>query len=349
MKIAAVGKAFPPHRYSQSEIRAVLEAVWHDRPEVVRRLATLHEHTTVAWRDLALPLDAYPGLRTFGAANDAYIRVATEIGALAVRDALHRAGLTPADVDMLLFASVTGVASPSIDARLVVPLGLRPDVRRMPLFGLGCVAGAAGLARAADFVRGAPRAVVVLLSVELCSLTFQPDDASLPHLISSGLFGDGAAAVVVGGADRELPGPQIVASRSVFYPDTEHVMGWKVSERGFEIVLSAAVPEIARTRLGPDADAFLASVGMTRADIDHWICHPGGPKVLRGMQESLGLDDDAVALAWDELANHGNLSSASVLMVLGRTLAERRPTPGTHGVLCAMGPGFCAEFVLIRF
>jgi len=223
---------------------------------------------------------------------------------------------------------------------------LRADLKRSPIFGLGCVAGAAGITRAADYVRAYPDQVAVLLAVELCSLTFQPNDLSAANLISAGLFGDGAAAVVVSGAQRALPGPQVLATRSVFYPATEEVMGWDISERGFQIVLSAQVPEVARNYLGRDVDAFLEGQGLTRADIDLWICHPGGPKVLLAVQEALGLTDAQVALAWRVLAEQGNLSSASVLMVLERTLATQ-PKAGTRAMLTAMGPGFCSELVLV--
>jgi alkylresorcinol/alkylpyrone synthase len=247
---------------------------------------------------------------------------------------------------------VTGVATPSIDARLMNRLGLPPRVKRMPIFGLGCVAGAAGIARAADYVKGFPDQVAVLLSVELCSLTLQPEDISIPNLIASGLFGDGAAAVVVTGTDRpagEASGPRIVATRSVFYHDSERVMGWDISETGFKIVLSGDVPAVAREKLRPDVDSFLADQGLTRADIASWVCHPGGPKVLEAMHESLELPPGALDVTWRSLREVGNLSSTSVLLVLEETLANHRPPPGSYGMLLAMGPGFCSELVLLQW
>jgi alkylresorcinol/alkylpyrone synthase len=219
----------------------------------------------------------------------------------------------------------------------------------MPIFGLGCVAGAAGISRAADYVRGFPDQVAVLLSVELCSLTLQPEDLSIPNLIASGLFGDGAAAVVVTGENRESAGPRVVATRSVFYPGTERVMGWDISETGFKIVLSGDVPVVAREKLRPDVDSFLADQGLTRADITSWVCHPGGPKVLEAMEESLELKRGELDVTWRSLREVGNLSSTSVLLVLEETLANHRPPPGSWGVLLAMGPGFCSELVLLRW
>src|SRR5262249_34477792 len=285
---------------------------------------------------------------SFGAANDAWIRCAVDLGEQALRDALDRAGLSPGDVHHLFFVSVTGIATPSIDARLVNRLRLRPDLKRTPIFGLGCVAGAAGLARAAATLRAFPDEVAVLLSVELCSLTLQRGDLSIPNLIASGLFGDGAAAVVLAGAGRGGSGPRVVATRSVFYPDTEGAMGWEIGSSGFRVVLSAEVPELA-LGIRKDVDAFLGDQGLSLADVSTFVCHPGGPRVLEAFERALGVPREALALTWRSLRDVGNLSSASVLFVLADTLAEREPPPGSHGLLLAMGPGFCSELVLLRW
>jgi alkylresorcinol/alkylpyrone synthase len=262
---------------------------------------------------------------------------------------LGRAGLSTDDVDAILFVTVTGVATPSIDARLMNRLALPSDVKRMPIFGLGCVAGAAGIARAADYVRAYPDQVALLLSVELCSLTLQREDLSIPNLIASGLFGDGAAAVLVVGDERQAAGPRIVASRSIFYRDSERVMGWDISEDGFRIVLSADVPQVVRDHLREDVDAFLAGHGLSRKEIASWVCHPGGPKVLEAMEETLELPEGALAVTWKSLREVGNLSSTSVLLVLADTLESHRPPPGSYGMLLAMGPGFCSELVLLQW
>ncbi|MDX1396849.1 MAG: 3-oxoacyl-[acyl-carrier-protein] synthase III C-terminal domain-containing protein [Gemmatimonadota bacterium] len=367
MQIVAVGQAFPEHHYDQDTLVAAFEEHWGGRLFNPDRLTRLHRNVRVGGRHLALPIESYPALRSFTEANDAYIRVGLDVGERAVRDALAIAGLAAEDVDHLFFVSVTGVATPSLDAGLANRLDFRPDLKRTPIFGLGCVAGAAGVARAADYLRAFPDQIAVLLSVELCSLTLQRGDLSIPNLIASGLFGDGAAAVVLLGADRDATrgrdtdgplvpdgpgrpaGPRVIATRSVFYPDTEHLMGWKIGSDGFRVVLSADVPVVIGERIRRDVDAFLAGHGLCRDDIAVWVSHPGGPRILEAMEEALELPDEALARTWRSLAEIGNLSSASVLMVLRETMRESAPEPGAHGLLLAMGPGFCSELVLLRW
>lgn len=353
MKIAAVGTALPPHFYDQATLLAALERRWQDRLFNLERLQRLHANVLVGGRHLALPIEEYDELTTWGKANDAWIRVAQEVGEAAIRQALDRAGLLPTDVSAFFFTTVTGVATPSIDARLINRLRMSPQIKRLPLFGLGCLAGAAGIARAADYVRAYPDQVALLLSVELCSLTLQGEDLSIPNLIASGLFGDGAAAVLIAGSERRdlagPAGPEIVATRSIFYPDSERVMGWDISETGFKIVLSADVPKMVEEHMKEDVDSFLGDHGLSRADISSWVCHPGGPKVLETMQEALQLPPGALDVTWRSLREVGNLSSTSVLLVLEETIAKHRPAPGSWGLLTAMGPGFCSELVLLRW
>jgi alkylresorcinol/alkylpyrone synthase len=348
MKIVAAANAFPAHYYSQKALGKALLAHWGTKLPDPRKLEILHSNVGVDGRFLALPIEDYPGL-TFREANNAWIRVAEELGMTAVCRALAHAGLANSELGAFFFTSVTGISSPSIDARLINRMKLSPNIRRVPIFGLGCVAGAAGISRAADYVRAYPDQFAVLLSVELCSLTLQRDDLSVANLISSGLFGDGAAAVIVAGDDCEVPGPEIVGTQSVFYPDTLDVMGWDISENGFKIVLSPEVPDVIANNVGDDADKLLAQHGLTRSDIGCWILHTGGPKILRATQKALGLDEKALSASWDCLRRMGNLSSASVLMVLEETMSRRRPAPGTWSILGAMGPGFCSELVLLRW
>jgi alkylresorcinol/alkylpyrone synthase len=300
-------------------------------------------------RHFVLPLDCYLPMDTWGKANNEWIRAAVDLSEESLLKAVELAGLTLANIGAIFFVSVTGVASPSIEARLINRIKLPLNVKRIPIFGLGCVAGAAGIARAADYVRAFPDQAAALISVELCSLTWQRDDLSVANLISSALFGDGAAAVIVAGADLKTGGPQVLASCSSFYPNTEDVMGWDISEKGFRIVLSPSVPDMVFQHLASDVDNFLASNGLTKADIHSWIMHTGGPKVLAATAEALNLPKGALDASWEALRNVGNLSSASVLVVLDSFIRERRPPAGSYSILAAMGPGFCAELVLLRW
>lgn len=349
MKIISAASAFPKNYYKQEVLMTALRSYWNGHLERPEFLTRLHSRTGVDGRHLALPMEAYYGLDTWGKQNKAWFQAAEEIGSQALCRALSRAGVSAADIGALLFVSITGVASPTIDSRLVNRMGLSPNVKRMPIFGLGCVGGAAGIARAADYVRAYPRQVAALVSVETCSLTLQRDDLSVANLISSGLFGDGGAAVLVAGDEVDIPGPEIVDTRSSFYPGTEDVMGWEITEKGFRIVLSPQVPEVIREHLGQDVDEFLALHDLTRQSIGSWILHTGGPKILEATQAALGLRREDLQASWECLRKVGNLSSSSVLVVLEEFLMNRRPEPGSWSVLAAMGPGFCSELVLLRW
>src|ERR1700761_4594345 len=349
MQIVATATAFPPHYFLQETVLEALKTQWQNGLENAAVLDLLHSRTGVAGRYFSLPLEQYPPLDTWGKANNVWIETAERLGAQAIECVLSKSGLDRKQIGAFYFVSVTGVSSPSVDARLVNRMSLSPQIKRNPLFGLGCVAGAAGLARAADYVRAYPDQCALLLSVELCSRTWQRDDFTVANLIASGLFGDGAAAALVAGEKVKLNGPKILGSACAFYPDTQDVMGWKISEKGFQVVLSPHVPTVVKENLGRDVDGFLAEHGMTRDEVDSWIMHPGGPKVMEAVQDSLGLHNGELELSWEALQKVGNLSSASVLVVLDEVMTHRRPKPGARSVLAAMGPGFCSEMLLLEW
>lgn len=353
MQIASVGTAYPQHRYPQSVIAESLRERWQHKLEEPRLLTRLHANCGVEYRHTVFPIEEYPTLDTFRKTNDAWIKAAVELGQQAICRALDYAEIGPEDISAIFFASVTGISSPTVDARLINRLPFPENIKRTPIFGLGCVAGAAGISRAADYVRAFPNQYALLLSVELCSLTWQDNDQSIANLISCGLFGDGSAAVVIAGAETELarrnPGPRILATRSIFYRNTERVMGWDIVETGFKIVLSPEVPRVVEENLLRNVEDFLAENNLTREDISTYIFHSGGPKVLEAMQSSLGLPQDALAPSWKSLREVGNLSAASVLAVLEDYLKVHPGDPGTYSILAAMGPAFCSELVLLQW
>ena len=349
MRIASVASAMPKWYYSQQKIFETLCEHWKgklDKPDVLERL---HQRVSVEFRHLAYPIEEYASISTWGDANNRWIKAAAELGQRAITDALARSNHKKEEIGAIILVSVTGISAPSLDAILSNMMDLPLDMRRTPIFGLGCVAGAAGIGQAADYVRAYPDRIAVLFSVELCSLTWQRMDLSVANMIASGLFADGSAAVVVAGDNVAAEGPEILGHQSSFYRNTEHLMGWDISEEGFQIVLSPDVPEAILKNLPRDVDTFLKRFGMTRADIGTWIMHTGGPKVLDASAEALGLSREAFAPSWNSLRNNGNMSSASVLLVLEDYMLNRRPAKGTYSILAAMGPGFCSELVLLRW
>jgi alkylresorcinol/alkylpyrone synthase len=350
MRIAGVGSAFPKYYHKQEVLVGALKAYWKDKLPQPGILDRLDESMKVDSRFTARPLDFYHNeMQTWGEANDVWIEVGLELGEKALCHALVSAGVEPRDLSAIFVTSVTGIAAPSLDARLINRMGLSPNIKRIPIFGLGCVAGAAGVSRAADYVRGFPDQAAALLSIELCSLTLQRDDVSMAHLISAMLFGDGAAAAVVVGDEVDSNGPEILATKSIFYPNTERVMGWDISEKGFHIVLSPEVPDTVVKHLGKDVDEFLAEQRVNRSDIKSWIMHTGGPKVLEATATALNLTEKELEASWNCLRKVGNISSTSVLLVLEDVYRHRRPDPGTLSILAAMGPGFCSELLLLRW
>ena len=360
--IRGVGTALPENYVSQDELTAALRQLWMQRYGDASRFDRLQGALGIKGRYLALPMRDYYAIDSFAKGNDAWLRIAPELAETASRKALERAGLGPRDLDHVFFVTVTGIATPTIDVALSNRLGMRRDLKRTPIFGLGCGAGAAGLARTADYVRGFSRETAMLVAVELCSLTLQRDDLSAANIIASGLFGDGAAAVVVSGADvsgadvsgTDVSGadragaslPRVLATRSILFPDTQRIIGWDVVDGGFKIVLSPHLTELVRSNIAREVDDFIGANELRRSDIAHWIAHTGGPKVLRILEEELQLPDDALARSWRSLKNTGNLSSASVLFMLEDIINSDDARPGDYGVMIAMGPGFSVEMVL---
>ena len=350
-RLAAVATALPDHVVSQAEARRFAEVLFGpSMPPEERRLLAVFENAGIEQRRVCMPLEWYGSPHHFGESNALYVEHAERLAAQAIGATLERAGLTPADVDHLVFVSSTGIATPSLDARLANRLGFRGDFRRTPIWGLGCAGGAAGLARARDFALADPGACVLLVAVELCSLTFQHADLTRRNLVAASLFSDGAAAAIVMGAETERNGAplELVASRSTLWPETLDVMGWEVDQAGLHVVFSRDIPTVVREWVRPNLETFLAECGLALADVPHLVSHPGGPKVLAAYAEALGLPAAAFRHARDVLRDCGNMSSPTCLFVLERFLERGEIGPGEPAVLTALGPGFSSELVLLR-
>lgn len=352
--IMAVTTAFPPHQYPQHDIMATLarDTLMNSTTGTLM-LRKIEANAGVTTRHLAVPLDQLVALADhddFTQTNEVWLRTALDLGERALTAALNAAGLQPRDVDAVISTTVTGLAVPSLEARLAQRMGMRQDVKRIPLFGHGCAGGAAGLARLHDYLCAHPGQTAVLLAVELCSLAYQQKDASMANIVASSLFGDGAAAVVAGGGRRAKgrQGPELLDSYSWLLPDSEDALGWEIGSHGFRIRLAPEVPELAEKHLPEAVHAFLAQNALTTDRIGSWIVHGGGPKVLAAVERGLGLSPDATALTRCSLADRGNLSSVSVLDVL-KAATDTAPAPGTLGLIAAMGPGFAVELVLVRW
>ena len=354
-RILAVAPALPANAHAQAEITGMLADRLADDPAARAVLQRVHAASGISTRHLALPLEQYAGLDGFSETNALFVEHALPLAEGAVRAALAESGLSVEDVDHLFFTTVTGVQAPSLDALLASSMGFRDDLRRVPSFGLGCVAGAAGLARVADYLAGHPTGVALLVSVELCSLTLQWDDRSMANVVGTGIFGDGAAAVVmvgeehplaIGARDAGRAVPRVVASRSALYPDSAEMIGWRVGTHGFSLMLAAGVPALIDGNFAAGVDALLAAHGLQRSDVDEWIAHPGGPRILESFSAALDLAPGALASSWETMDRVGNLSSAAVLHVLAAV--GDRPA-STRALLFALGPGVTAELVLLEW
>ena len=363
-QIAAVRSAFPPHRYAQAEITGMVADLGDFSRAKRALLDRLHGNSGVNFRHLAFPIEVYRDVHGIGISNERYVGAATGLGEQALRDALGMAGVLASDLDLLIVTSVTGVIVPSIDALLIPRLGLRPDVKRLPIFGLGCVAGAAALARLHDYLLAWPGHNAALVSVEVCSLCWPRTDFTTADLVASGLFADGAAAVVARGAQAAREhggrsradaaaeaggGPRIIATHSEVCPDSNDALGWQLGPGGFRIVLTAGLSDVIERELAAVVTSFLATHGLTVDDIGTWMTHPGGPKVIDAVQHSLKLPDSAMAVSRRSLADVGNLSSASVLHVMEMTRALCAPPAGSYGMMIGLGPGVSVELILLRW
>ncbi len=353
-RLVALATAVPPHVLRQDDVRAVAAEMFAGTVSADPRLLQVFEHAQIETRNACVPLEWFSVGHDFGQSNALYVENAVHLAVVATQKALAKARLEPADVDHIVFVSSTGLATPSVDALVANALGLRSDVRRTPMWGLGCAGGAAGLAHARDFALAEPSARVLLIALELCTLTFQLRDLSRRNLVAASLFGDGAAAAIVVGRDAEVrvAGGRrqlaLIASRSTLWPDTQDVMGWTVDGAGLHVVFSRDIPTIVHERVRPSLLAFLEANGLALEDVRHLAAHPGGVRVLNAYASALDLAPAVFRHARDVLREHGNMSSPSCLFVLERFLEAGEIGAGDNALVAALGPGFSAEYVLLR-
>jgi alkylresorcinol/alkylpyrone synthase len=348
-RLASVGTSVPAHQVSQDQARSFAQRFFGRRFSDIEKRLELFEHTQIEKRHICVPVEWFDEPRSFVEKNATYIHEAQRLGEDAIHACLDGTGFTPQDIDYLVFVSTTGLATPSIDARLIGRMGMRPDTRRTPIWGLGCAGGVAGLAHAYHHALGHPNSRTLVLAVELCSLTFHFGDQSKSNLVATALFGDGAAAVLVTGDEVDANGAEIVDSRSTLFPDSLDVMGWNFESEGMQVVFSRAIPGIVLREAEQNIGDFLASHDLSIRDVEHLITHPGGVKVMEAYEQALSLTNGKLDTAREILRDYGNMSSASVLFVLERYLQTRSPGAGSWGLMTALGPGFSSEQVLLRF
>ena len=345
--IAGTATAVPPHLLTREMVKQRIGEVFSLTGMRLEAIRSVIDNSQIDQRHSVFPVDHIIEPRPLAQINAEYSEKAVELGLEVTAQSLAQAGMAPSDVDLLITVSCTGVMIPSLDAYLATEMGFRPDVRRLPITELGCAAGAAGLARAWEYLTAFPDRTALLIAVELPTLTFQRKDFSQANLISAVLFGDGAAGVVITG--REASGPRIVASECFLFPDSLDAMGFDLRDSGFHIVLSKDVPQLIAERIKGLVEGFLARQGLMREDLSAFLLHPGGQKLLSFMEAELGLSRSDTEISWDVLRRFGNLSSASVLFILQESMARRDMPSGSYGLLMAFGPGFTAEMILLQW
>lgn len=345
--LEALATATPDNRVRQERVRALVEALVDERAPEHRDRLSVFDSAGVDARGLAKPFDWYLSEPGWPERSQAFEAASAELAERVAREALDEASLVPEAVDAVVFATTSGVATPNIDTHLANRLDLPAEVTRVPVWGLGCAGGVAGLARAGDLARANPDERVLFVSLELCSLAFLQEELNAKALIAYALFGDGAAATLVAGDELDAGGPRVGATRSHLWPGSQDVMGWTVEDRGLSVVMSPRIPEIVESRLPEVAQGFLKAEG-SRLDEVRAVLHPGGPKVLAAFGDGLALDEHELAPARQVLRDNGNMSSPTVLFTLERVLEREALQPGERAMLAAVGPGFAAELALLE-
>ncbi|HEY3423957.1 MAG TPA: 3-oxoacyl-[acyl-carrier-protein] synthase III C-terminal domain-containing protein [Negativicutes bacterium] len=344
-RVQGVGIAVPPYAMRQCEIKEFVAGFFSSHIDQLERLLPIFESSSIQVRHLSQPLDWYRTNHSFAEANKIFEQVALVLSEKAALEAMDKAKVKPLDIGMVIFVSSTGIATPTLDGKLIERLGMSPHTKRLPIWGLGCGGGVAGVARAAEMAHTLPEKSVLLVTVELCSLTFQCNDYSKANLVGASIFADGAAAAVI---TLDGKGPAILGSNSTLLPDSADIMGWDLVDSGLKVRFSRDIPSIVRRYLPELLNKACIKWGLDDKQLSHYVVHPGGAKVLSAYSESLGLAKEKLVYAYEILSHYGNMSSASVLFVLEQFIKATAATDD-YGAMLAMGPGFSVEQVLFQW
>jgi alkylresorcinol/alkylpyrone synthase len=355
-RLISIGTSIPANKVMQSDAkefaRMMYGEVYHGD---IERIVAIYDHTQIDSRYFCVPKEWFRESHTFEEKNNLYVEHAIQLSTAAIHDCLAKASVGIEDIDYLIFVSTTGLATPSIDARLIHLLPFKKNIRRLPLWGLGCAGGAASLSLAMNLANAEPTATILVVVAELCGLTFVKNDMSKAALISTALFSDGAAAALICGdkspATVAPNFPRLIASETRTMDESLNVMGWNFSEHGFRVILSQHVPEIVKTFLKESVDKFFEKKELKDVTLSHFITHPGGAKVLQAYQETFGLTAEQLQYAYDILRDYGNMSACTVLFILEKFIQNfnRRGAEQEYGLLAALGPGFSSELVLLKW
>ncbi|MET0959640.1 MAG: 3-oxoacyl-[acyl-carrier-protein] synthase III C-terminal domain-containing protein [Psychrobacillus psychrotolerans] len=356
-KIASISTYNPPYSLEQSNIENLTKELFHDKIPQLNRLLKVFENGDIQTRHFCVPLEWHQSEHSFEERNNLYIELATQYSVEVIQRCLNsneflETPLHPSEIDAIFFVSSTGISTPSIDARVMNHLPFSDRMKRIPLWGLGCAGGASGISRAFDYCKAHPNSKVLVVCIELCSLTFQPNDFSKSNLIGASLFADGAACALVCGDEVKLTTtksvPHITSTASKWMPDSEDVMGWDIKNNGLHVIFSKSIPSIISTWLGPFIDEFLSEQHIKKEQLANFVAHPGGKKVLQAYEETLQLTEEHTNISRDVLKKHGNMSSPTVLYVLEQFMKKQRSNDEL-GLLVALGPGFCGEAILLNW
>lgn len=356
-KILSVGTSIPKYPIQQDTVVEFAKELFEDSFKDINRLLTIFQNGQIEKRHFTRDVEWFKDPHTLEEKNDIYIKEAVAYGAEAINACLHNSATLPQpvpynEVEAIFYISTTGMSTPSIEARIMNVLPFSPYTKRIPIWGLGCAGGAAGLSRAYEYCLAFPKAKVLVLSVELCSLTFQKNDRSKSNLVGTSLFADGIACVLMAGDEVNLENdatyPKVLGSQSTLMENSEDVMGWQVKNEGLYVVFSRDIPVIITNWLAPNVSRFLDHHLVELEDLDHFILHPGGKKVLDAYKDCLGIEADKLKTSIQVLKEYGNMSSATVLYVL-KGVMETKPKKGDKGIVAALGPGFSSEMLLLEW